>query len=348
MDLTTIERDCLAAALGETPWSNALASITSFVGGEKAMLLGSSKIKAYNVSVAHNHDPVHIEQYNSGYNLIDPRRGLSMQTPVGQVRLGQEYVRNEQISKTRYYADVTLVGDVKDSVHGVISDTPLGRYTISIQRGFAKDYFDTADAERLTAVLPVLHRSFRLSQLASSLRATGTGERQIVGLLGENFRFRSFDYADQLMLSALDDVFINKNGHLVCGADNLKIALEESVHRALATGSASFKFGDNMFELAQMPRHLGWAGSSDREAVLAISKDRIEDQLSVYAKVFAFTRRETQILKEVCQTGGLREAAAGLGISYETIRWHIKNMQAKSQTDSLQQMIQRAIRADIN
>ena len=170
VDLQVVEKKLLDAALGIVTWEDAVGAISVFVGGSKAMLLGASTDTCYATSVFHNHDPSAVALYNSGYNRLDPRRYESMRTPVGQVRLGQQYISNESIKQTAYFADISLRCDVKDSVHGVISSDEFGRFTISVQRGFSDEYFGSTEAERLAAVLPLLAKSFARSRVVATIR----------------------------------------------------------------------------------------------------------------------------------------------------------------------------------
>src|SRR5690606_29990231 len=113
-----LDRACEEAAHGERKWLEILREITGWVGGHKAMLLDRPGASSYSASLAFNHDPEALKAYNEGYNSSDPRRAQSFSTPVRKVGLGQEFVRNEDIVRTAYFADICETWDVRDSVHG--------------------------------------------------------------------------------------------------------------------------------------------------------------------------------------------------------------------------------------
>ena len=349
MNLQTVEKQLLDAALGFGTWEDAVATISAFVGGNKAMLLGASSDACYATSVFHNHDPGEVALYNSGYNRLDPRRYESMRTPVGEVRLGQEYVSNDSIRKTAYFADISLRGDVKDSVHGVISNDEFGRFTISVQRGFSDEYFGSAEAERLAAVLPLLAKGFARSRAITTVRSAPDHNQRLQSyLVATDLRFRSLGKSGQPNLDFLPSGISAGPSGFQFDTPALETAFKQGIMLAKRTGDASFRLNGHILRFAQIPPQLGWSELPGMEAILTIYRAQASNELAIYAKAFGFTPRETETLQALVAEGAPRKAAERLGVSYETVRWHIKNMQSKSGSSSFQAMIRFANSGDLS
>lgn len=339
----------LDAAIGSGSWEKAVAEITAFVGGEKAMLLGAANDPVYAASVLFNHDPDEVAIYNSGYNRLDPRRYESMRTPVGEVRLGQQYVDNASIKNTAYFADISLRGDVKDSVHGVISNDKFGRFTISVQRGFSDEYFGSAEAERLTAILPLVAKSFAQSRVVTAISSAQTHDpRMRCYLVASDLRFRSLREATQPDAEPSPSGMSASASRFRFDTPALETAFRQGITLARHTGDASFQLNGLVFRFTQIPEQLEWSDVPGMEAILTIYPATYSNELAIYAQAFGFTQRESEMLHALVAERTPRMAADRLGVSYETVRWHIKNMQSKSGSSSANAMIGSAIAGDLS
>ena len=339
----------LDAAIGSGSWEEAVAAITAFVGGEKAMLLGAADNPFYAASVLFNHDPDEVEIYNSGYNRLDPRRYESMRTPVGEVRLGQQYVDNASIKNTAYFADISLRGDVKDSVHGVISNDDIGRFSISVQRGFSDEYFGPTEAERLTAVLPLIAKSFAQSRVVTAISSAQAHDPLMqCYLVATDLRFRRLGEASQPNFESGLSGMSAGTASFRFDSPALEAAFKQGIMLAKHSGDASFLLNGHVFRFTQIPAQLEWSYVPGMEAVLSIYPAKHSNELAIYAQAFGFTEREIETLHALVAVGAPRKAADRLGVSYETVRWHIKNMQSKSGSRSVHEMIRTAKIGDLS
>ena len=326
-----LARRCEAAGFGEYCWQDLLRDIAEWVGGSKAMLLGMPGGGPYRRSLDWNHDRVAIERYNSHYNRFDPRSGLSLVTPVHQSQLGQQYVRNENIEHTEYFEAINRFGDVRDSVHGIIGDdAEFGRQSISVQRGFGEAYFEPAEADRLSALLPILEKalrnSLRAARLLSAHRDPGDFAYLVVDR-GLALRYADHGGCDSGTLGGAA-LFIARDR--LAGMDCATLAVvEAAVAKALEGETLSFRLGGASIEVSPLPSPLQWMGSDSVFLSIAWARDAITSRAKLFAAFHNFTERETAILEVLMRETDMRRAGQAIGISYETLRWHVKTCATK-------------------
>ena len=72
-----------------------------------------------------------------------------------------------------------------------------------------------------------------------------------------------------------------------------------------------------------------------------------QDLPGLHAPEYPLTKREREILKEIVKGQSHKMIAAGLHISYETVRTHVKSLYEKLQVASLTQVVAKAIRNNL-
>ena len=332
VNLEHLAARCEAASFGDYVWSALLQDIAEWVGGSKAMLLGMPGNGPYRRSVDWNHDQVAMERYNSHYNRFDPRAGLSLLTPVHQSQLGQQYVRNEDIEHTEYFEAINRFGDVRDSVHGIIGDdAEFGRQSISIQRGFGEAYFEPVEADRLSALLPILEKALRNSLRAARLLSAHRDPGDFAYLVVD--RGLGLKYADHggCNSGTLGGAALFIARDRLASMDSATLAVvKAAVGKALEGETLSFRLGGASVEVSPLPSPLQWMGSDSVFLSITRARDAIASRAKLFAAFYGFTERETAILETLMRGVDMRRVGNTIGISYETLRWHVKNMCHKS------------------
>lgn len=340
--LNHVAQQCREAAFGDVDFDTLLRTITAFVGGDKAILLGKDRSASPTCNLSFGHDPEAIEAYQTIWRFSDPRRFESLMTPVGGVAHGQAYKSNESIAHTDYYEAVAIAGNVQDSVHGIVSDgVTSGRLALSIHRGFEQEFFGEEELARLKAVLPHLRSaidtSVRVAMLDGRTADAGFcacidhdlhlvplgGSEAVAAAIGANSRSRVLTVASERQ------------------ARSLKLA----VRQAQQGRSVKLRMKGVDIEIGPRPAVLGWM-PSDTDHVMLVARARDDSdevaQLQFFALSNAFTPRETEVLLAYSQHFDVRKAAASIGLSYETARWHSKNMLGKCGLPSLETMVHAA------
>ena len=346
-----LKERCRAAGVGEYEWSRLLQDIGEWVGGSKSMLLGVSPLGPYRHSLDWNHNPEAAERYNSRYNLLDPRAPFSKVTPLHVSQLGQQYVRNQDIEKTEYFDAISLFADVKDSVHGIIADNAeTGRQTISVQRGFAEDFFSATEAGRLQALLPVLEEairdSLRIARILGS-QASHNGYAYLLVDPGLNIQF--FDCTDDLPIFVDGGSLGIAAGKLITPSAQVDLACSSAVRKAVSGTRLDLRLAGYELQFSPVPEVLRWCASHD-SAFLTIARRQghISTRAGLYALAHGFSDSESELLAQLVENPDLREASRVLGKSYETVRWHVKNMLDKSATTRRDAMLDAARRGKLD
>lgn len=323
-----IAKLCRDAAYGDYPWGRLLGNIAEWVGGDRAMLFHSTSVTGYNHSISYNHDPEMEKLYNERFFHLDPRAPVCMNFKVGETYTGQQIVPNESFKHTEYYSEVTLKADVKDSVHGVISDDPeLGRRAISVQRSFKSEFFGKADLEKLSFIMSHLDQAFRDSlRVAPILAQHDASQALAYGLIDPALHLHFFDGTE---LRPEEFLHIDPTGQRLMVANEALASILPGAIRDAARGRRhNIRLASSLLSLAPAPLALGWTGL-DEIAFFIMSKPELAADASLFSAAFKLTQREGQILDQLLINQDRERICGRLSISNETLRWHIKNMLSK-------------------
>ena len=338
-------RSSCEVAVGDGEWQTLIAHVCDFVEGDKAMLLVSDRAGAYRHSLQYRHDSQAAQRYNSDWNIVDPRLSLSLRTPPGEARTGQEYLRNEDYCHTEYFNEITLAGNVMDSVHGVICDSPdLGRIAISVQRPFGKDCFDSRGTSRMRRALPFLEQAVRMSaRIHLGLNNTDTIQASCLIDSDYNVRFADEDAVEILQSTGIGTI---ANGRLILSRNGVSELLVRSFDRPTLDRPIRFRIAGEPplyynFRLSEPPEEMSLLLAGKRQLLLSFgtSRDVPEDLSAQFAEAYGLTGRERDIVHQVTLSGNLRASADKIGISYETARNHLKHVYEKTNFRSLNDVV---------
>ncbi len=302
------------------------------------MVLNEETTDCYSGLLTYNHDPEDTKRYNAHYSKLDPRAGKSATLALHETVTGQQLVPNELFRHTEYYAAITVQADVMDSVHGVIADDrEMGRCAISIQRGFGADFFDDEAQSRLAWVLPHLDLGMRNSLRMSHIYAQGLSEEPLVyGLIDRGLNLHFFEGTALDLANILD---IDPIRQKLCFHEP---ALAQSVSRAVGKAAAGRQIHllltDCQITLSSPPPGLDWL-SFQPCAFIVLAKRVGLPEVAVFADAFALTRREREILERLILDQDRDLACQKLGISAETLRWHIRNLLSKTRHPNMASLL---------
>ena len=357
-NLDTIRHACREVAAGDRDLVSLVSQITDFVDGGKGSLFSAQNGGAYKSVAIFGFDPKLFLEYDDGMNLQDPRKPSSMRLTAGDADTGQSFLSNETLQKVYpgYYNDISLRGNIKDSVHGVIADDPvLGRQPISIQRGFSDDLFGSAEIEKMTAVLPYLSDMLHYAKLVTVPKAAYSC------LLAPDLTLFHLDGDPEILRSAprTQAIVITRKGHddqLSLNTDGGGRLLRRLWAQAYQGRSHVIRFRhdavtDHVLTISPAPSLLNWVWPGRKRVLCRIdlsNRDLLTpDASDIYADAFGLTPAEGRVLAALTTGRPSGELALNLGISAETLRWHVKNILSKTRHSRRSDLIQAARSNDL-
>jgi len=343
LELLTLKRHCRAAALGDYSWESVLKDLCQWVEGDKAILMHSDFGGAYHSSISYNHDPSVLAKYNEGFNASDPRMPFSKMTPAGVAKTGQQYVQNCDIDKTPYYNEILVAADIFDSVHAVIFDTQTtGRQALSIHRSFKGDFFEQRQIDRIEVILPYLIEAMQYAIEFTGRFNLSSSSPSFGALMDEKLNIRLLNGEVYQVLNdchslGFDGVYLRpkrtqlKNGFLRAFTRAKRGMV--SKFRLDVTPTAGEE-SDVFLRITVSPRPslIDWMPGVNNSVMLhivRITQDKAVD-VETFAKVFELTGAERRTLEMLSREKDTRHAAIACGISYSTLRWHLKNIFSKT------------------
>lgn len=362
IDLKCLKAECRDAALGDMPWEKLLANICDWVEGDRAMMMYAAQGQPYNASFSYNHDLSVLAKYNANFNGADPRMPFSKLTLPGYTRTGQQYITNSEIEHTEYFNTISKNTDILDSVHSVILDSPLsGRQAISIHRGFKNDFFQTTHIERMQALLPHLTDAYEYA-----IRVTGqfsvTGVRKDVSVLvNQKLRTRVLNGDLSHILIGCDSLMWNgdflrpKNETL---RKFLSLAIEQatlgiSSNCRIQISDPALSENRPYVQITVLPRPnvIDWLANVEDTVLFHICRLQQNEDSSnaeIFYKLFNLTKSECRTLDSLLSTHDLKQTSKETNVSYETIRWHLKNIFQKTGYSKQDKLLRAIIEMDLS
>ncbi len=360
--LQYLKSQCRDAAMGELPWEILLGNICDWLEGDRAMMLSAHYGQPYSSTVSYNHDLSKILKYNKEFNGSDPRMPFSKLTMPGQTRTGQQYVRNEDIKDTEYFNVISRAGDQLDSLHSVIMDTPgSGRQAISIHRSFKNNLFELSDVDNMNALLPHLTEAYQYAVKVSGKLSTKIGSRDCALLVKPDLQSKCLS-GDPFNIFSGNE-FLGWNGdYLRPKNEALQKFLVLTMRRARKGVSSQCRLRVNypsetevnpfiQITIFPRPKLIDWL--SDTEGAVMLYATRLEENTDtsncdIFSKIYRLTKSEFRTLKALLETNDLKMAALKSEVTYETVRWHLKNIFQKTGYNKQETLLKAVIEMDLS
>ncbi len=340
-ELASLAANCREASIGNYDWADLLIDVTNWVGGDKALWLTGDAVGPYRNGLQHGHDPDVLKLYNEGYNVLDPRRHQSRDTKPGQAVPGQRYLLNREVVHTDYFEVINIGGDVKDSCFGVLCDDPsIGRHGISIQRGFKEEFFNDDDAARLSAIIPhlteALRHSLSLTRILAHKKIQASGG---FGFLDADWNLIELENAAGALLNG-SNAFEFVGERINCSTEKMKKAFRYALSKALDGEYYFFRApwkGDSdstliVLEFAPIPDAARWVAQDKPRILFTVSLEhnKFAEPTRFFAQTNDLSKKEEALICALLEHDDLRDVAKATRISYETVRWHVKSISAKT------------------
>jgi DNA-binding CsgD family transcriptional regulator len=143
-------------------------------------------------------------------------------------------------------------------------------------------------------------------------------------------------------------VFTNQRGRLqICDAahqDGFEAALRKAVRGQ--RGLIELKHESDFFSVALMPLGApGRGGEGHAHIALFFSRPPLHESamFAAFAQNQRLTRTEQQVLALLCRCLSTPEIAVELGVAVSTVRSHVRNLCAKTQTSGVRELVNRVV-----
>lgn len=343
MDVMQFKNICREAVLGQRDWTDILAALCSYVDADKAVFLSRSMTDNQQITLSYKHDRSYVQAYNSKYYLYDSRQLAAYRDKINIVRTGQDYVANKFIVDTPYYNDSLYKAGILDSLHGTVHDGPgLNRQSIVLHRSYESKLFDQIDIQKMQRLLPHLSEAVEYALTILTHRSEDQRYPEFTALLDDKFYLHSPNGNVSDIIHDCDGLYAS-GGYLNAETDRLKTVFLKSIERAKSGESSFFRLSANLADnnisqasirisISPVPNSLQWMSHLKQKVILNLG--RVDHQLipdiDMFCGAFGLTHAEMRTLKALVMHEGTHAAALSAGITYKTLRWHLKNIFSKT------------------
>ena len=99
------------------------------------------------------------------------------------------------------------------------------------------------------------------------------------------------------------------------------------------------------------PKLIDWL--SDTEGAVMLYATRLEENTDtsncdIFSKIYRLTKSEFRTLKALLETNDLKMAALKSEVTYETVRWHLKNIFQKTGYNKQETLLKAVIEMDLS
>jgi DNA-binding CsgD family transcriptional regulator len=304
-----------------------------------------------------------IQLFLDRYSAIDPWRIRGARWPEGTVGTDADLCSREEMESSVAFLEFYAPHDAIHGIGGTIMLTSAGRSIFSATRGAGDGPFGEAEKALLRPLMPPLKRAALLRGELGSLR------RQLAMLTDHLNRYaHAFLLADASArifyanlaageVTGRRDGIAMENGHL-----RIASAREDTAFRKAAVEISSGRGAPlrrfvvsrpsqrKPYRLILMPVEdsgsIPLGVSVPTMSILVVdAESRPEPDVPILCELFSLTAAEARVAGNLALGLSIKEIAASLGISVETVRTHIKRTFAKTGTERQGELISLILRS---
>jgi PAS domain-containing protein len=304
-----------------------------------------------------------LQRYERDFAMIDPAPPAFISRPAGTAiptyRLLPEEKRKPGVFFSEYFRPLGL----EECLGGTIASAQ-GRFAmVGLHRTPDRKPFDDADIAKLEALMPHLARALQLRRSFLSLERTAgalseVSDRLAAGVvtLDEQGRGISVNAAARKMAAANDGFSINRNGRPLAldrAANNRLSGLESDVRSGGAGGIARVprSAGKPPYAIMVAPffidQVLDEAKSRPRGVIFVIHDPQVQPQpvAQTIGALFGLPPATANLVAAIAAHEDLTAYAERVGISMNTVRYHLKTAYARTGVGRQSELVRLVIAA---
>jgi len=354
VELSSVIAEIYDAAVEPALWPQALASICAYVGGSSAVLFWHDAATQYSQALhLFNDDPQYTKLYFEKYVQMNPVFPAATFMEVGLVHSANDIVPQEELEQTRFYKEWIEPQGIVDLVAVNLEKGVTRSAFLNVRTDESYGRMDETMRQRMSALVPHLQRAVAIGRLFERERS----ENQALHVTLDHIDAGVFlvdakgaiTFANEPAKAALHETA------LIQIVDNVLRPAEPATDTVLHDAFAAAAKGDASIGVRGVAVPLGAAGQ-DRwfahvlpltdgrrqaageasGAVAAVFIRKIAPNappaLESIAKLYRLTATETQVLNALSSVRGIKRMADALGLSENTVKFHLRNMFRKTGT----------------
>lgn len=343
-----------AAALDPALWGDFLELLRHTAPGAKTVLFfHDEQVKCFTPLSTSGFDPGMLQSYGSHYAAMNPWMPEAEKRLPGDVFAAEALVESRELRKTEFYHDWLRPQDLHRGPSALLLKEEGRNMILSVLHAGKEDATEETARVRLLSQLAKhmrraaeVHRTLKGARLNAILAASGANALPVgVFVLSRDGKCLWQNQKAERLAEQQDALALTK--------DERVQLRERTANRALQEALARYQTGLHDHDLSrviQVPRPKGARG-----LLLRILLVRLADQLGLsggesvivllfhdlaeapmlsgfrqLARLWGLTPAEEAVALEIVQGYSLREIAEKSGRSIETVRKHLKAVQAKS------------------
>ena len=347
-------RDIYSAAADELRWPATLERLADEFGGGVAGLQYRVGTEG-RISSAHfvRMDPALLDTYRTHFATRNPWTRLSQPLyRTGFIYTPERMLPLPELRRTEFYDGVLRPTGVVHCFGACVFKRGDDVLSFTVVRSPLGGPYDAAELNRLPPLLPHLHRAIQINERLSQLQRTHTAladglEQLRHGVIVVNRQGRVIftNREARGIVAQRDGLSITTDG-LVAAAFAERIRLRSLIEDAVRTTSnEGFSPGGAMtvtrpstkrsFLVLVAPLALAIDNDdpSGMATVFISDPEAHSETLDEFARrLFGLTRTEARVANAFAASGSLEQVGEHMGLSRETIRWHLRHLYRKTGT----------------
>ena len=319
-----------------------------------SLLLYDADRRAGNIEVSARFDPAGLRKYNEYYVGVDPfpRHGRHL-IVAGAVLAGASLCPDRVLERSEFYADFLRPMDAFHQFCGIVSLDDSTASVIASLRPRRRGPFREEELSLLRTLMPHLQRALALHRRLGSLHSSAQSALSLldrlpygVVLLCADHRVVLINRYAKTIVDQADGLTIRQGELRSCNWDGNK-RLQILIHGAVATSRRSGLHsggavnvvrpsGRRPFRVLITPIHgavFSHLTPQPGAVVFIVDPDgQFETPVQMLTQLFALSGAEARLAAMLLEDLSLREAAAELGVSLNTVRTQLKKLFEKTGT----------------
>jgi DNA-binding CsgD family transcriptional regulator len=339
------------AALESSRWTNVLAEIAKFVGGQAAGLLSKDAVsKSGNIYYQAGVEQRFVELYSETYWKFDPVISL-LDREVEQIISVPDLVPYDVFCAGRFYQEWAEPQGWIDAASVVLEKSATSCAYLTVVRGKTGGMVDDEMRRRMALIVPHVRRAVRTGKVIDLSQAEAAtfadildGLSPAIFLVDADGQTVHGNAASRLLLDKTDILRV-AHGRLTAADAQVDQLLHNAIIAAANSrddlagkgiavplkGQTGERYVAQVLPLMAGERYKAGMAST-AVAALFVRKAELETAppSEVIGKTYKLTPTELRVLLAIVNVGGVRKVAGNLGVADTTIKTHLGRLFEKT------------------